>query len=120
MRTQSSAEIARGIGLAAATIQKYAREGRIPFHATPGGHRRFDLDEVRSALYGPHNGLSADPLPLDGGLGTGAPITYGPAAATERDTRALVSLPAACEPGARTALQDLFDHARSVLVATRR
>lgn len=120
MRTQSSAETARALGLAAATIQKYAREGRIPFDATPGGHRRFDLDEVRSALYGSSRGLSADPLPLDGGLGTGAPITHGPAAEAERDTRALVALPAVTEPGARTALQDLFDRARSVLVATSR
>lgn len=30
----------------------YAREGRIPFDATPGGHRRFDIEEVRAALAG--------------------------------------------------------------------
>jgi hypothetical protein len=29
---------------------RYAREGRIAFDQTPGGHRRFNLDEVRLAL----------------------------------------------------------------------
>ena len=33
-----------------ATIQRYARDGRIPFSETPGGHRRFDIEEVQSAL----------------------------------------------------------------------
>jgi len=28
----------------------YARNGRILFDTTPGGHRRFDIDEVRDAL----------------------------------------------------------------------
>jgi hypothetical protein len=32
------------------TVQAYARDGRIPFDVTPGGHRRYDLDEVRAAL----------------------------------------------------------------------
>jgi hypothetical protein len=30
----------------------YARDGRIPFDTTPGGHRRFDIEEVRTALAG--------------------------------------------------------------------
>jgi hypothetical protein len=30
----------------------YARNGRIPFDTTPGGHRRFDIEEVRTALAG--------------------------------------------------------------------
>lgn len=49
-RRATSAEIGAALGLKAATIQAYAREGRIPFGVTPGGHRRFDLDEVRAAL----------------------------------------------------------------------
>jgi excisionase family DNA binding protein len=49
-RRLSSAQLAQQLGLAAATVQMYAREGRIPFDATPGGHRRFDVDEVRTAL----------------------------------------------------------------------
>jgi nucleoside phosphorylase len=31
-------------------VQRYAREGKVPFDQTPGGHRRFNLDEVRAAL----------------------------------------------------------------------
>jgi hypothetical protein len=33
-----------------ATVRKYARQDRIPFLTTPGGHRRYDIDEVRRAL----------------------------------------------------------------------
>ena len=46
--------IVRGLGrcpgLRPATVQQYARNGRIPFDTTPGGHRRFDIEEVRVAL----------------------------------------------------------------------
>jgi hypothetical protein len=42
------------LGLAPATVQKYARDGRIPFDLTPGGHRRFDVEEVRAALSSAH------------------------------------------------------------------
>ncbi len=31
-------------------MRLYAQAGRIPFSTTPGGHRRFDLDEVHAAL----------------------------------------------------------------------
>ena len=46
----TSAEVAAGLGISSATVQRHAREGRIPFSTTPGGHRRFDLEEVRTAL----------------------------------------------------------------------
>lgn len=49
-RTQKTAEIASLLGLRPSTIQMYARNGRIPHDETPGGHRRFDIDEVRAAL----------------------------------------------------------------------
>jgi len=49
-RTATTAEVAVAIGLRPATVQMYARNGRIPFDTTPGGHRRFDLEEVRTAL----------------------------------------------------------------------
>lgn len=49
-RDATSSEIAAALGIAPATVQKYARDGRIPFDKTPGGHRRFDLGEVREAL----------------------------------------------------------------------
>lgn len=45
--------VAEALGLSRRTIRAYAAEGRIPFTVTPGGHRRFDVQAVRSALY-PH------------------------------------------------------------------
>ncbi len=52
-RTAATSEVAAVLGLAPATVQKYAREDRIPFGVTPGGHRRFDIEEVRAALASP-------------------------------------------------------------------
>lgn len=49
-RRATSSEVAAALGLKAATIQLRARQGRIPFGLTPGGHRRFDVDEVRAAF----------------------------------------------------------------------
>lgn len=49
-RVHATAEVAEALGLSPATVQQYARNGRIPFDATPGGHRRFDIEEVRAAL----------------------------------------------------------------------
>ncbi|MDX6232748.1 MAG: hypothetical protein QOH68_1744 [Nocardioidaceae bacterium] len=44
------AELAKVLELSPTRIRQLAAEGRIPFLTTPGGHRRFDLDEVRAAL----------------------------------------------------------------------
>ncbi len=49
-RTVRSAQLAEELGVSAATVQRYARLGLIPYVTTVGGHRRFDLDEVRAAL----------------------------------------------------------------------
>lgn len=49
-RSATTSEVAAQLGLASATVQKYAREGRIPFGTTPGGHRRFNVEEVCAAL----------------------------------------------------------------------
>lgn len=119
-RDQTSSQIGEALSLSASTIQKYARDRRIPCSVTPGGHRRFNLEEVQAALYDQQPGLRADPLPLDGGLGAGAPITRSAAATAERDTRALVALADDEMVDDRTALQDLFDHARRVLVTSSR
>jgi excisionase family DNA binding protein len=43
-------DIARLLRVSEETIRQYARDGRIPFHTTPGGHRRFDADAVLVAL----------------------------------------------------------------------
>lgn len=55
-RVHGTAEVAAALGLRPATVQMYARNGRIPFDATPGGHRRFDVEEVRAALAGHQRG----------------------------------------------------------------
>lgn len=49
-RDAPSSQVAASLGISPATVQRYAREGRVPFATTPGGHRRFDIDEVRAAL----------------------------------------------------------------------
>jgi hypothetical protein len=43
-------ELAAELGLGASTVRAIAAAGKIPFTTTPGGHRRYDLDEVRRAL----------------------------------------------------------------------
>jgi len=41
---------ARDIHFTASTVQRYAREGRLPARVTPGGHYRFDLESVLDVL----------------------------------------------------------------------
>lgn len=50
MRELTSSQVAAELGISAASIQRYARDGAIPFDQTRGGHRRFDLEEVRSVF----------------------------------------------------------------------
>jgi DNA-binding transcriptional MerR regulator len=52
-RVHSTGAVAVSLRVRPCTVQAYARDGRIPFDVTPGGHRRFDLDEVRAALENP-------------------------------------------------------------------
>lgn len=49
-RTATTRVVADALGVSTATVQSYARQGRIPFSETPGGHRRFDVAEVQVAL----------------------------------------------------------------------
>lgn len=49
-RKAEAAQVARALGLSTDSVGRYARDGRIPFDTTPGGHRRFNIDEVRAAL----------------------------------------------------------------------
>jgi excisionase family DNA binding protein len=46
----SAGEVARAVGVRPVTVRKWAARGRIPSDRTVGGHRRFSLDEVRTAL----------------------------------------------------------------------
>jgi hypothetical protein len=51
-RTATTEEVARALHVGPATVRKYARQSRVPFDTTPGGHRRFDVDEAVAALTG--------------------------------------------------------------------
>ena len=49
-RTATSKVVGEALNVSPSTVQAYARNGRIPFSVTPGGHRRFDVAEVQAAL----------------------------------------------------------------------
>lgn len=88
-RVATSAEVASALGLSASTVQLYARQRRIPFSTTPGGHRRYSVSEVQLAL-APSPDDADDSVtmlltPLTGGLGAGRP---GPASANAQLLRA--------------------------------
>ena len=59
------------VTLSAATIQRYARSGRIPARQTPGGRYRYDLAEVRAALSTRPATETLSAAILTGGLGSG-------------------------------------------------
>jgi hypothetical protein len=61
VRSASTSEVATALGLRPATVQMYARNGRISFDTTPGGHRRFSIDEVRVALDTRQSAATAPP-----------------------------------------------------------
>lgn len=62
-RSFTTSEIARIYGLADSTIRHYRAEGRItPRGRTPGGHARYDLDEVIAVL-GPPVRADVAPAP---------------------------------------------------------
>jgi excisionase family DNA binding protein len=46
-RSLTASEAAALIGVSVATIRGWADQGRLPSHRTVGGHRRFELDELR-------------------------------------------------------------------------
>lgn len=50
-------------GVRTSTLARWAREGRLGATLTPGGHRRYDPDDVRALLGGRRAGLEADDLP---------------------------------------------------------
>lgn len=56
-RTATISQLAAALGFKTATVQAWARKGRVPFDTTLGGHYRFDIDEVRAVLDKPR----ADP-----------------------------------------------------------
>jgi excisionase family DNA binding protein len=53
VRNATTKDVAKALGVSDRSVRSYARAGLIPFTTTPGGHRRYDIDEVRAALGGP-------------------------------------------------------------------
>jgi excisionase family DNA binding protein len=51
-RTLTASEAAALIGVSVATVRGWADQGRLPSHRTVGGHRRFELEELREWLAG--------------------------------------------------------------------
>jgi excisionase family DNA binding protein len=47
---QKPAEVAEALNISPERLRQYAEDGRIPFVETPGGHRRYVLDDVKYAL----------------------------------------------------------------------
>lgn len=76
-RNLKTSQLAAAMHINPQTVRYHARKGTIPHDRTPGGHRRFDLAEVRVALAA--NGTAAparvagSPLKLDFGLDLGTP-----------------------------------------------
>lgn len=50
MRHAKASEAAAALGVSTSTLQKWAQQGRVPCDHTAGGHRRYDIDELRQAL----------------------------------------------------------------------
>jgi excisionase family DNA binding protein len=63
-RNARSGEVAVALGMSAASVQAYARDGRIPFRLTPGRQYRFDVEEVLSLLAPPAIEVRADLVDL--------------------------------------------------------
>jgi hypothetical protein len=114
------------------SIRRWAREGLLPYDITPGGHRRFDLDEVLEAL-SPAPRTHLVPLAIGPGkVHVGPGTNSAPSQADELAgrLRAVVTSVGAVEgdgarvpsraPAApvRTPLAELVGSARRVLVGT--
>lgn len=122
MRKASSKDVAAALGVEPTTVQRYAREGRIPFDVTPGRHRRFDVDEVVAALKAEEPTFIAQgDFP---GMGTGRTAARSRSAArlvALRTARAEEPATAGTAPGgAGSTLGGLMAGGRRILVATAR
>lgn len=117
-RTATTKDVAAALGVKASTVQLYSRQSRIPFDRTPGGHRRYNVAEVRAALEVDEPSSRLAPM-IAPGLGTGATATRSMMALMDAQRRAIVGevLDDADAPEAATAALDLIGRSRRVLVA---
>ena len=122
----AAALAADAVTLSAATIQRYARSGRIPARQTPGGRYRYDLAEVRAALSTRPATETLSAAILTGGLGSGELGMDPTDSAAERLRRAARGqqtnvktggAPAVASSGAPGAVRSQLAHAASRAVA---
>lgn len=68
-RTLTTSEAAALLGVSVPTIRLWADSGRVPCHKTPGGHRRFEVEELadwlRSADAPPPRSVRPAPAELE-------------------------------------------------------
>lgn len=117
-RKLSTKQVAAALHVTESTVQLYSREGRIPFSKTPGGHRRYNLDEVLDALDAETAALT--PLPRGTGLGPGTVRVRSRMHTMDTSRRAVVGedlVPAESGADPEPAVIALIDHSRRILVA---
>jgi excisionase family DNA binding protein len=123
-RDATTKQVAATLGVTESTVQLYSRTRRIPFDRTPGGHRRYNVDEVRAALDG--EGRTALAPLARTGLGAGRPVRRGAMASMDAERRAVAGEARAGaerkpkkreSTGAASATVELIGHSRRVLVA---
>lgn len=126
-----TSDVAELLGVSAATVARYARTNRIPFTTTPGGHRRFDLSEVRTAI-GSDRRVNLTAVAVDPGrthIGTGPSLSMSAAHAFERQLRGVETVPSTTAPATSaprlmprspSAISELVRNARRILVAAER
>lgn len=118
-RTATTRQVALALHVTESTVQAYSRESRIPFDRTPGGHRRYDIDEVR-ASFGVVDSSALTPM-VSSGLGAGEGFRRSAMATLDAERRAVVGeMIVGTEQGrvdAAPAVLELIGHSRRILVA---
>jgi hypothetical protein len=130
-RTHLPKEVATALGISVDTVGRYAREGIIPFEVTPKGHRRYDLEEVRSALASeltPTTRLRASAPTQGTRLVAGPDVSASPQSRLREDLRATRTMERSESSEERgvegqkpdSAFDEVLGHSRRVLVAAGR
>lgn len=119
-RRSTAKDVAALLGVKVTTVQLYSRDGRIPFSLTPGGHRRYNLEEVRTALDAEEPRPLIRPMPRLG-VGPGAEVQYSVMARMDTQRRSIVrdsdELDGILDEAEPPAIEKLFRRPRRVLTA---
>jgi excisionase family DNA binding protein len=119
-------KLAEALNLSTDTVGRYAKAGRIPFEKTPGGHRRFNLGEVRQALVAlESSGIEGLRLSMEdlNPLALGPEVVISPSARLRESLRATRTVPmrndnvGAIPVHGASALRDILENARRIRVS---